>query len=252
MSKLLITAVFTAVFFSFPLYLPAQDYLLGPRDVLNINVYDHQDLETRSRITKDGKITFPLLGEIQVSGLSVQELERKLTSMLADGYIIKPHVSVFVEEFRVVVYVTGEVENPGSYPFIDGMTAIKAISVAGGITDKGAESQIKVTRKLSGGLQETTKLGIHGILRPNDVLQVPLKKWIYVTGEVKKPGSYLFDERITILKAVTLAGGFTDKAAPGRSKIIRKQIDGREISIRVSMEDELLPEDVVVIPESYF
>ena len=160
-------------------------------------------------------------------------------------------MSVFVEEFRVVVYVTGEVQRPGSYPFEDGMTAIKAVSLAGGLTEKAVSGQIKVTRKDPEKGEVSLFIGIHDLIQPNDVLEVPEKKWVYVTGEVKKPGSYLFDDRMTILKAITLAGGLTDKAAPGRTKIIRKE-DGKENEYPVKMEDAIRPEDVIVVPESYF
>jgi polysaccharide export outer membrane protein len=229
----------------------AQDYVLGPRDVLKISVYDHKDLETRARVSGDGKITFPLLGEINVSGLTVQELEKQLTDRLGDGYIVHPHVSVFVEEFRVVVYVTGEVQRPGSYPFEEGMTAIKAVSLAGGLTEKAIGDQIRVTRKDPGEGESSLLIGIHDLIQPNDVLEVMEKKWVYVTGEVKKPGSYLFDDRMTILKAITLAGGLTDKAAPGRTKIIRKE-NGKDTEYRVGMDDSIRPDDVIVVPESFF
>ncbi|MBI3596541.1 MAG: SLBB domain-containing protein [Nitrospirae bacterium] len=229
----------------------SQDYVLGPRDVLNITVYDHKDLDTKVRISEDGKITFPLLGEISVSGLTVQRLERKITSLLANGYIVDPHVGVFVEEFRVVVYVTGEVRKPGSYPYEEGMTVIKAISLAGGLTERAADGKIKVTRKEQGGEETTLQVGIHDLIRANDVLQVAEKRWVYVTGEVKKPGSYLYDDQMTILKAITLAGGLTDKAAPNRTQIIRKA-DGKETTIRAKMEDSTQPEDVIVVPESFF
>jgi polysaccharide export outer membrane protein len=229
----------------------SQDYVLGPRDVLNITVYDHKDLETKVRISEDGKITFPLLGQLSVSGLTVQQLERKITSLLANGYIVDPHVGVFVEEFRVVVYVTGEVKKPGSYPYEEGMTVIKALSLAGGLTERAADGKITVTRKGQGQPETTLLVGVHDLIRPDDVLQVPEKRWVYVTGEVKKPGSYLYDDQMTILKAITLAGGLTDKAAPAKTEIIRKT-GGKEDKIRVKMEDPLQPEDIVVVPESFF
>jgi polysaccharide export outer membrane protein len=229
----------------------SQDYILGPRDLLKITVYDHKDLETRVRISEDGKITFPLLGEIQSAGLTVQGLEREITKMLADGYIIHPHVGVFVEEFRVVVYVTGEVRKPGSFPYEEGMTVIKAVSLAGGMTEKASEGKMTVTRKGRGAPDAALAIGMNDLLRPDDVLQVPEKRWVYVTGEVRKPGSYLYDEQMTILKAITLAGGLTDKAAAGRTQIVRKA-GGKENSLPAKMEDPILPEDVVVVPESYF
>ncbi len=228
-----------------------KDYILGSRDLLKVTVYNHPDLETRVRVSENGKITFPLLGEVIVAGLTVQQLERKMTNLLADGFLVHPHVGVFVEEFRVVVYVTGEVHKPGSYPFEDGMTVIKAVTLAGGLTERAADGKMMVTRKKDGEGEVTVPIAVHDLVRPNDLLQVPEKRWVYITGEVKKPGSYLFDDQMTILKAITLAGGLTDKAAPGRTKIIRKE-NGKEFSMRVKMEDSTRPEDVIVVPESFF
>ena len=242
---------FLSVTLSPPDIAQSQDYILGPRDLLKITVYDHKDLETQVRVSEDGKITFPLLGEIRSAGLTVQGLERKITKMLADGFIVNPHVSVFVEEFRVVVYVTGEVRKPGSFPYEEGMTVIKAVSLAGGLTEKAADGKITVTRKEQGQKETTLQIAMNDRLRPDDVLLVPEKRWVYVTGEVMKPGSYLYDEQMTILKAITLAGGLTDKAAPGRTQIVRKA-NGKEGKLRASMEDPILPEDVVVVPESFF
>jgi protein involved in polysaccharide export with SLBB domain len=249
-TRAVILLLFAVVFF-LPAPAQSQDYILGPRDLLKIDVYDHKDLETKVRISEDGKITFPLLGEVHAAGLTVQGLERKITKMLAAGYIVHPHVGVFVEEFRVVVYVTGEVRKPGSFPYEEGMTVIKAVSLAGGMTEKASEGKMTVTRKERGAPEASLPIGMNDRLRPDDVLQVPEKRWVYVTGEVKKPGSYLYDEQMTILKAITLAGGLTDKAAAGRTQIIRKT-GGKENSLRAKMEDPILPEDVVVVPESFF
>jgi polysaccharide biosynthesis/export protein len=247
----IIIAFLVGVWLVLPGLARSQDYTLGPRDLLKITVYDHKDLETRVRVSEDGKITFPLLGEIRAAGLTVQGLERDITRMLADGYIVNPHVGVFVEEYRVVVYVTGEVRKPGSFPYEEGMTVIKAVSLAGGLTEKAAEGKITVTRKEKDRKGTTIEIGMNDLLRPDDVILVPEKRWVYVTGEVKKPGSYLFDERMTILKAITLAGGLTDKAAPARTKIIRKA-EGKESTLAAKMEDPILPEDVVIVPESFF
>jgi polysaccharide export outer membrane protein len=249
-SRTVILLLFALTFF-LPGPARSQDYVLGPRDLLKITVYDHKDLETKVRVSEDGKITFPLLGEIRAAGLTVQGLERKITKMLADGYIVHPNVGVFVEEFRVVVYVTGEVRKPGSYPYEEGMTVIKAVSLAGGLTEKAADGKMTVTRKEKGQNGTTLQIGTNDLLRPDDVLLVPEKRWVYVTGEVKKPGSYLYDEQMTILKAITLAGGLTDKAAPSRTQIIRKA-NGKEDKVRAKMEDPIQPEDIIVVPESFF
>jgi polysaccharide export outer membrane protein len=131
------------------------------------------------------------------------------------------------------------------------MTVIKAVSLAGGLTEKAADGKMTVTRKGPGPQGPALSVAMNDLLRPDDVLQVPEKRWVYVTGEVKKPGSYLYDDQMTILKAITLAGGLTDKAAPSRTQIVRKA-NGKEDTRRAKMEDPIEPDDVVVVPESFF
>ncbi|MFQ5455341.1 MAG: SLBB domain-containing protein [Nitrospirota bacterium] len=312
------------IFFLFRGILFAQDYILGPRDLLKITVYDHPDLSITVRVSEDGRITFPLLGEISVGDLTVQNLEKKLTLLLSDGYLIKPQVIIFVEEYRVVVYVTGEVKRPGSYPYEDNMAAIKAITLAGGLTDNADEKGIKILRKRGGGeisyyasfeeqimpndvivvskklfyfvtgevkntgsypfkegttmikaisiaggftdkadrskleirrVKDEKEITIYGQMKDkimaDDVLVIHGKSYFFITGEVKKPGSYQYEEGITVLKAVSMAGGFTDKASPRRAKTIRRDRD-KDIELKVEMDDEISPDDVIVIPESFF
>lgn len=159
-------------------FVAAKDYAVGESDVLQITVYEHEDLTTTARVSREGTITFPLLGKVEVLGLTIGQVEEKLAALLADGYIVNPQVNIFIEDFRSRVF--------------------------------------------------------------------------YVTGEVKKPDAYKYEDDTTIIKAITVAGGFTDLAAKNRVKILRKDGDREEVIDRVEMETPVLPNDVVVVPESFF
>lgn len=118
--------------------------------MLRIQVYEHPDLSLSVRVSGEGLITFPLLGQIKVVGLTEKEVERVLTERLADGYIIDPQVTVLVEEYKDYIYITGEVRNPGAYPYNEGMTVIKAIILAGGMTKSANKKKIKIMRSEDG------------------------------------------------------------------------------------------------------
>jgi len=161
----------------------AQDYIIRERDVLKINVYEHPDLSVSLRVSSDGTITFPLLGTIKVAGLSEKEVQEKITRMLADGYIVNPQVSVLVEEYKDFVYVTGEVKKPGAYQYEEGMNVLKAVTLAGGFTDKASKGRIKIIRKdtnVSDSTEENhsaktieLKAKLDTPIEPNDIIIVP-------------------------------------------------------------------------------
>ena len=122
-------------------------YRLGAGDMINISVYDEPDLSLEVRIGLSGQISYPLLGDVVVSGLSPKELEQKLTEGLNGPYLIDPSVTVSIVEYRPF-YVTGEVEKPGSYAFHPGLTIDRAISIAGGFTERASKSSIYVIHDL--------------------------------------------------------------------------------------------------------
>ncbi len=133
-----------------PIVSRGQDYFIQERDMLKIQVYEHPDLSVSVRVSGDGLITFPLLGQIKVVGFTEKQVERILTDQLSNGYIINPQVTVLVEEYKDHYYITGEVRNPGAYPYHEGMTVIKAIILAGGMTKSAKAKKIKIMRNEQG------------------------------------------------------------------------------------------------------
>lgn len=150
-------------------------YRLGAGDLIKITVYDEPDLSLDLLVGLSGSISYPLLGDIQVVGLSPRELEENLVKRLKGTYLVDPSVTVVIEEYRPF-YVSGEVMKPGSYAFHPGLTIEKAISIAGGFTERASKSKIKVLRdeEFSGAGNSKTLNGVKlsDVVSPGDVITV--------------------------------------------------------------------------------
>jgi polysaccharide biosynthesis/export protein len=242
----------------------AQDYILGEGDVLTVSVYDQLDLTSVVRISGDGMISLPLIGQVHAKGQSVDQLSGKIEARLADGYLVHPQVSIFIEKFRnLKATILGGVRSPGLYELEGHTTLLELISKAGGlIEDSSTEAIIRrnvpdhegpevITINLN-ELMEQGQLSQNLAIMNGDSIYIPKKKIFYVTGEVKSPDSYTFEKGLTVIQALTKAGGFSDRAAPNRIKIIRS-LDGKEQLLKeVNMDERVQPNDVIVVPESYF
>ena len=131
-------------------------------------------MTTKVRISGEGNITFPLLGSVQVVGLTTQQISEKLTAALADGYLVTPQVNVFIEEFRVQnVFISGQVKKPDAYQYELDMTLIKVITLAGGFTDLAAKSKVRIVRTVDGKEITINKTKMDEPIRPGDVIIIP-------------------------------------------------------------------------------
>lgn len=126
--------------FSLPA-LAQEDYILGPGDKIAIQVYGESDLSVEALLGSNGKINYPFLGELVISGLTVKEVEALITQGLKNGYLVNPNVYAQVESYRPF-YIHGEVKKPGAYPYNPGMTINQAIALAGGLTERASENKI--------------------------------------------------------------------------------------------------------------
>jgi len=246
------------------------DYRIGAKDLLQITVYELPELNQTVRVSEDGSITLSLLGKIEVAGLTAQELEKKLASVLDRQYTKNAHVTVFIKEYQKVS-VIGAVGKPGQYELVGPTTLLYVIAQAGGLTAQ-AMNEIFVYRKEADGQQSIISVRLDDLasgkqefnveLKPNDVVSIPIDVMlnVFVYGEVKTPGviPYLSSKRITLLQAVAQAGGPTEWAKKSRVMIKRKdKRTGKEIEIRVNLKnmisgrvsDIVLEEgDVVIVP----
>ncbi len=167
-------------------------------------------------------------------------------------------------------FVLGEVKNAGTLPLDKGTSVLEAITLAGGFNERAAPSGVKVIRRSAEGKQETVPLDLSGTIpkdgefpvQDGDTILVPKGNTFFVFGEIKRPGAYLLEKETNILEGITIAGGFTDRAAPSRVRVIRSTPKGQEV-INIDMNDiikrgqrqkavMLRENDVVVVPESFF
>ncbi len=255
-----------------------EDYRLGPEDEIEIRVWNHDDLTRKMRVGLKGTISYPFVGEVKAHGLTVLELQKDLERRLGPKFIIDPHVSITVTELKSQkFFVVGNVQKPGTYPLTKTIKVVEAISLAGGVAagsgskplsgavaiivralpgekadqprlpDKTPASQ-KITVSLAEALAGDPKHNLE--IKTGDTIYVP-NLIFYVTGEVKKPGRYSYEENMTVLMAVTTAEGFTDKASSKGTYVIREE-GGKKEKTKVGLDDPIRPADTLVVPESFF
>jgi polysaccharide export outer membrane protein len=256
--------------------LDRSDYRIGRQDLLEIKVFDVEELNQTVRVSDDGSITMPLLGRLVVGGLTKTDLERQLAALLEERYVRNPQVTVFVKEYESKrVAVSGSVKRPGSYEMLGRKTLLEMLSMAGGL-DRDLGREIIIFRRDDDGATKRIPLDLERLVygadpslnlavEPGDIIYVPTveKIRIFVTGAVKQPDMYEIpkDEPVSVLKAVTLAGGTTDRAARKRVQVMRSDADGKRVTLVVNLkqiqrgkaEDPLLAKgDIVLVPESFF
>ena len=168
--KLKILILIFVLTVSLPAFAQQSEYRLQPTDVLKITVHEQDDLDTRTRVTSDGCITFPLLGKIKVEGLTVQELELKLKTTLEADYLVNAQVIVFIEEYHPrQVSVIGEVNAPGKFdlPTEKDITLLEAIAMAGGFTQDAALNKTRVIR-VKQGKKDTIVINVKDITQKGE------------------------------------------------------------------------------------
>jgi polysaccharide biosynthesis/export protein len=247
----------------------APSYPLGPGDKLQVTVYNVEDMNQAVTVDPGGNITFPVLDKVPVKGLGVNELQKKLEDLLAQ-FVKNPQVSIQLIEYGSrFVNVLGQVHTPGRIPLKGAFKILDAISQAGGFLDDSGDVEIQ-RRDASGQLQSrvftrdelltgTADRGNIYVL-DQDIINVQVVKSVYVNGEVKNPGPFPYNRDMTLLRAITRAGGFTQWANKGRVDILRDEkgvnrvihVDAGEVEKGKIPDVPLLPNDQVVIRERKF
>ena len=253
---------------------PAPEPRLGRGDVINIAVYDEPDLSIDSiPIRPDGRISFPLIGDVEAEGLSVDGLNRAITEDL-ERYILAPKVSVIVQEFNSQQYtIFGEVVNPGVYPLTTEVSITRALAGAGGlnkgqyratsveladlthafIAREGQVLPVDFVRLLRQG-----DLRFDISLQAGDYIYIPsgLSREVYILGEVNNPMLFAYRENMPMSRTLALAEGFTPDADLSRIHIIRGalhnptiyMINFKEVMAGRAREISLEPGDIVYVP----
>ena len=243
-------------------------YVLGPQDQLRITVFDEPDLTNSYRVEADGSITFPLINRVAAGGLTPAELQDRIRTQLASGFLKNPTVRVEIEQYKSqFVIVGGEVRSPGKIPMTGTMTLPEALAGAGSPTP-AASTEVIVTHPRKTGADgapdkepesvhvnlKKLQLGVAGqeiVLQDGDTIFVPKAQTFYITGQVRNPGSYVLDPGMTVLQAVSLAGGLTERGSDRGMKIIRIT-DNKRKEIDVKETDSVLANDTIQIRQKFF
>jgi polysaccharide biosynthesis/export protein len=269
---LLITTLFALLSLSSPQTAapPPAEYLVGPQDVLNIVVFGEEDLKKTISLDADGTFDFPYIGRVKAGGLTARSIAEEISKRLKNFYV-NPQVSVEVAKFRSQnVFVFGQVHAPGQYPLSGNMSVMQALAAAGSPTgaaapyiviSRPAGSEPRLPREESTGgtsLRITMKELQSGqvptgfALRDGDTVTIPKAETIFVTGQVKIPGSYVIEGELTVMQAIAMAGGATDRGAPNRVRIFRT-VDGKQQEVKgVKLSDLVRAGDTIDVPQRFF
>ena len=255
------------------------EFSIGPEDIVRITVLGNEDLTQTIVVQSDGTFIYPLIGRVKAGDLTPKELERKITTLLAQGYVRNPQVTVSVQEYRSkTVFVVGEVSRPGSYSLSGRMTVLELLSKAGPTSAAGVEVVIVRPKiAVSGPLvpvdltgapngdstdqADLIRVNIRDIqmgqldknvlVRPNDTVFVTQAARIFVTGEVKTPGAITYWPGATVRKAINTAGGFSADAATGRLRVVR-EVDGKTKEMKIGLDDPVQPGDTIIVKAKLF
>ena len=168
---LAIFSICTIVLSSASSALAESDYRLASGDSIIINVFDEPELTLEFRLSNKPTISYPFLGSIQVFDQTTNQLEQTITEGLRGDYLIEPRVSVSIVEFRPF-FITGEVESPGGYPYKPGLTLRKAITLAGGFTERASRSKMYVTQKNNNANDKRKLIRLDDPVQPDDVVTI--------------------------------------------------------------------------------
>lgn len=260
------------------------NYRIGPDDLVQVTIYNIPDQDARVtprtvilRVSQDGLIVLPLIGEVPVKGQTTGEVEQELKTRYAK-YIRTPQVGVLVTEYRQRVSVMGAVQKPGVFDLMGPLTVIDMVAQAGGITDK-AGNQVFLYRKEPNGKRETAVIDLMVLANPSgqvtdskdaamvnmpvkagDVINVPQAGMYFVDGAIRRPGSYPLSRNYTLTQALATAGGADPELADygsisiyrrhGPTKVETITVDLENVMARKSDDPKVMPDDVIVVPMS--
>ena len=240
------------------------DYPLGAGDAIRIHVFQNPDLTVETRVSENGSITYPLIGSVELGGLSIAVAEKKIaTALQSGGYIQNPQVNIVLVQIRGnQVSVLGQVNRPGRFPLETANTRLSdMLANAGGATVNGDDIAIVVgTRngKLFRKQIDLPSIFLDDKLQDNIVVQggdsiyVHRAPVFYIYGEAQRSGAYRIERDMTVMQALAQGGGPTARGSEKRLRLHRKAADGRVELIEPQLTDRVLPNDVIYVKESLF
>lgn len=241
-----------------------QDYPLSVGDSIRIQVFQNPDLALETRISENGSITYPLIGEVIVGGLSIALAEKKIANALqSGGFIQLPQVNIVITQIRGnQVSVLGQVNRPGRFPLDTSNTRVSdMLANAGGTTSTGDD--VVIVTGVRKGIPFRRKIDVPSIyldekiqddivLQGGDTIYVHRSPVFYIYGETQRPGSFRIERDMTVMQALAQGGGPTARGSQNRLVLHRTVSGGKTQIIEPKMMDLILPNDVIFVKESLF
>jgi len=236
---------------------------VGPGDMVRVTVFRNPDLTTEARVTDQGTIFFPLIGEVAVAGLTPLQASKRIAERLASGkFVVSPEVQFSIATVNSrQVSVLGNVAKPGRYP-IDSVNRRVSdfVAAAGGMAAAGSDTVTVV--QVRNGQETKTDVDLAQMFRngnlsanlelaPGDTIYVHRAPMIYVYGEVNKAGAYRLEPHMTVMQAIALGGGINTRGTERGVKIHRREGNGVN-KIDARLTDEVRVDDVIYVKESIF
>lgn len=225
----------------------APSIVIGPGDSLEVTVFDIESLSGQFRVSQKGQVELPLIGKIRVAGLTADgaaaEIQKKLKN---GGFVLDPQVTVLISQYATQgADVMGQVNHPGIYPTLGSRRLLDMLTLAGGVTPSAGKLVTIIHRNdphhpVYLALAQTAaglKLQANPVILPGDTIVVQKSGIVYILGDVSRPGGYLIDnnEPLSLLQALTLAGGNTATSNIKDVRLIRKLPSGKE-EVRLNLK----------------
>jgi len=240
------------------------EYRLGSGDVMRVTVYQNPDLTLETRVSENGLVSYPLLGNIKVGGLSVTQAENLISEGLKKGNFVKnPQTTIVVLQVKGnQASVLGNVNRPGRYPIETAdMRLTDLIATAGGVTSSGAEVLVLTGKR--NGQEYRVEIDLPSIfarggsaqdifIQHGDVVWVDRAPMVYIYGEVQRPGPMKLERGMTVMQSLATGGGITLRGTEKGIRINRKSADGSVETLQLPMDALLKDGDVVYVKESLF
>jgi polysaccharide export outer membrane protein len=240
------------------------DYRLGAGDTIRIVVFQNPDFTTEVRVSESGVVSYPLIGTIELGGLTIEAAEKKIAQLLKDGgFVQQPQVNIVLAQIRgSQVSVLGQVNRPGRYPLETLNTHVSdMLAIAGGATGAGSDSIILAgvrdgqpfRKEIDvAGLFLDNRRGEDILVEGGDAIYVHRAPMFYIYGEVQRPGSYRLERNMTLMQALAQAGGPTLRGTQKDIKIFRRGGSGKPEEISLNLSAPVNVDDVLYVRESLF
>ena len=252
-----------ALVLAYPAISANTDYRMGTGDVLRITVYGQPDLTTEARIGESGSITFPLIGEVKLVGSTPSQGEAEIVRRLKKGgFILDPNVNLNIVQYHSQqISVLGRVNRPGQHTLEKISRVSDALALAGGIVIDGADT-ITLVRERNGKTEyrdiDVIALFKEGgetsneVVSDGDIINVAKQPMFYIYGEVQRPGSFRLEQSMTVVQALSMGGGLTQRGTQRGIKILRRDDKGAMQELATQLSDLVKKDDVIYVKESLF